>query len=538
MKSGPPTPPPSDAPDELQATARLAAIVESSADAMIGKTLVGVITSWNAGAERMYGYTADEIMGRNVSILVPPELSDELSTILGRVVDGDGVDHVETQRLRKNGAIFDAAVTISPIRTPAGEIVGASTVTQDITDRKRAESEVRDLQERLHQAQRLESIGQLAGGIAHDFNNLLAGIMNYSALVADGLAELTSRLGLDHDETATTLKQDIAEITTVATRAARLTHQLLIFSRRKALKLEVLDLNAVVIDMEKLLRRTIGEAIDLETVLAPRLPHTKGDRSRLEQVLMNLAVNARDAMNDGGTLRIETASYEADDGDSRRYGIGPGHYLCLAFSDSGHGMSAGVAARAFEPFFTTKDKSEGGGMGLATVYGIVSDSGGHVLIDSRRDHGTKVEIILPTTDEAATAVHEPRPERALTSRGETILLVEDEEMVREPTRRILAHSGYVVLAASGVDEALRIAGEHPGEIELLLTDVVMPGQSGNDLAARLAKTTPRTKVLFMSGYTSDVIGVRALSEEGVNLIEKPFAARDLLRTVREVLDGS
>jgi CheY-like chemotaxis protein len=378
-------------------------------------------------------------------------------------------------------------------------------------------------------------VGQFAGGIAHDFNNLLAGIMNYSALVANSLTELTERLGLEGDETAITMGRDIAEIADVAIRAARLTHQLLIFSRPKVLRSEVLDLNAVVIDMERLLRRTIGETIELESHLAPNLPATKGDRSQIEQVLMNLAVNARDAMSGGGVLHIETALYEADD-DARRSGILPGRYVCLAFSDSGRGMSRAVAARAFEPFFTTKDKSEGGGLGLATIYGIVTESAGYVLVDSLLTVGTRVEVILPVTDEKPEPADDATATRTPTSLGETILLVEDEEIVREPTRRILGRSGYVVFAASGVDEALDVAGEHPGEIELVLTDVVMPGASGADLAARLRRTSPQTKVLFMSGYTSDVTGFRALSEAGVNLIEKPFTSEDLLRTVRQVLD--
>lgn len=527
---------PAQPPDEMDATSRLAAIVESSADAMIGKTLEGVITSWNNGAEQMYGYSADEIVGRNVSVLIPSERADELPAILERIGRGERVAHFETQRRRKSGAVFDASVSISPIRDRAGVIVGASTITRDISDRRRAESNLGDLQERLHEAERLESVGRLAGGIAHDFNNLLAGIMNYSALVADGLTELTSRLGLHGDETVATMSHDVAEIANVATRAARLTHQLLIFSRRKVLKSETLDLNSVVIDMENLLRRTVGESVDLTTELATDLPHTKGDRSQLEQVLMNLAVNARDAMHDGGTLRIETASYEVGDDLARQLGISLGQYVRVSVSDNGRGMTPEVAARAFEPFYTTKSKAEGSGMGLATVYGIVSDARGQVVISSQPGLGTKIEIILPATSDELTAVADAPPRRQITARGETILLVEDEAVVLEPTRRILANSGYTVLAASSAEQALDTVAEHPDEIDLLLTDVVMPGRSGRELAAYLGRASPRTKVLYMSGYTSDVIGFRAVAEEGVNLIEKPFASLDLLRRVREVLD--
>jgi PAS domain S-box-containing protein len=522
-------------PHDFEAASRLAAIVESSADAMIGKTLDGVVTSWNAGAERMYGYGAKEIVGRNISVLIPPDRVDELSAILLRVAGGERVEQYETQRLRKNGVVFDASVTISPIRDRAGVIVGASTVARDITDRKRAEADVLDLRDQLHQAQRLESIGQLAGGIAHDFNNLLAGIMNYAALASDGLAGLRDRLGLSADEALTTVTEDVMAIANVATRAARLTRQLLVFSRRELVTPEVLDLNAIVVDMESLLRRTIGETIDLVTVLEDDLPQTTGDRGQIEQVLMNLAVNARDAMVDGGSLRIETACYEAGD-DERRYGLGRGRYVCLSVADTGQGMAPDVVARAFEPFFSTKAKGEGTGLGLATVYGIVTQAGGNVILDSESGVGTRIRVYLPATSTAATVVPATPPGVRPASGGETVLLVEDEEMVREPTRRILARSGYAVLAADSADEALRIVADHFGEIELLLTDVVMPGRSGKALAAAVKRVSPATKVLYMSGYTSDVIAFRELSEEGVDLIEKPFASEDLLRKVRDILD--
>jgi PAS domain S-box-containing protein len=525
-----------DPATELGAIARLAAIVESSADAMIGKTLDGVITTWNSGAERMYGYTAEEILGRNVSLLIPTKWLDELPGILQRVASGERIEQYETERLRKNGSLVDVSVTISPIRDRAGAIVGASTVTRDISERKRADADLRDLQERLHQAERLESVGQLAGGIAHDFNNLLAGIINYAALVSDGLTELTGRLGLGGDETAVTLKHDIGEIDNAAARAARLTRQLLVFSRREMIKYEILDLNSVVIDMESLLRRTLGENFILETALAPDLPRTKGDRGQTEQVLMNLAVNARDAMTDGGTLRIETATYEVDDHDGHQRAISSGQYVRLVVSDTGRGMPLAVAARAFEPFFTTKAKGEGAGLGLATVYGIVAQAGGQVVITSRPRSGTSVEILLPSTQDIPTVTPEKRHSRPHASRGETILLVEDEEIVREPTRRILIGHGYTVLAAASAEEALHIAGEHQGEIHLLLTDVVMPGRSGTDLAARLSRTRTRTKVIYMSGYTSDATATGSISDTRVNLIEKPFTSPDLLRTVREVLD--
>jgi PAS domain S-box-containing protein len=519
---------------ESAAASRLAAIVESSADAMIGKTLDGVITSWNAGAARMYGYAPEEVVGRNISVIIPSDRPAELHAMLQRIASGEQVDHYETERIHKNGAVFEVSVSISPIRDREGTIIGASTVARDITDRKRAEAELRDLQERLHLSQRLESVGQLAGGIAHDFNNLLAGIMNYAALAAAGLSELSNRLGLGADETVGTLSHDIAEISSVATRAARLTHQLLIFSRREVVKPEILDLNAVVIDMEELLRRTMGATINLETCLGSDAPATKSDRGHVEQVLMNLAINARDAMTAGGTLLITTARYEVGDDDARQHDISPGAYTLLTVSDTGRGMPREISARAFEPFFTTKGKGEGTGLGLATVHRVVTEAGGRVVISSRPGLGTKVDVMLPATDEIPCSTEMPLG-RPPISRGETILVVDDEEIVREPTRRMLGRAGYSVLVASSTEEALRVVNAHAGPIDLLLTDVVMPGHSGRELVADMRRLSPRTKVLYMSGYASDGIDHPA-SEPALNLIEKPFASDDLMRSVRDILD--
>jgi PAS domain S-box-containing protein len=514
----------------------LAAIVESSDDAMIGKTLDGVITSWNSAAERLYGYSAGEIVGQNVSVLIPPDRPDELRPILERVANGAHVERYETQRIRKDGTIFDVSITISPIRGTTGTIVGASTVARDISDRNRAQRELLALQDRLHQAQRLESLGQLAGGIAHDFNNLLAGIMNYASLASDGLGQLTTRLGLGEDDDAITLAQDLAEITVVATRAAQLTRQLLIFGRREVVRAEVIDLNAIVTDMAKLLGQAVGQAIELVIDLAPDLPRTKVDRGQIEQVLMNLVVNGRDAMPGGGQLRIETAGCEAQGDWARQEGAPPHHCVCLMVSDTGHGMAPEVRARAFDPFFTTKAKGEGSGLGLATVCGIVTQAGGGVVVHSEPGLGTTIRVELPATRDVAGPALDVPPGKPTMSLGETILLVEDEDIVREPTERILARNGYTVLSASNADEALQLAHEHIGAIGLLLTDVVMPGRSGKDLAAELSRLRPRTRVLYMSGYNQEVVIHSGSAAGGLNLVEKPFTAVDLLSAVRKVLE--
>jgi PAS domain S-box-containing protein len=515
----------------------LAAIVESSADAIIGKTLGGVITSWNWGAEQMYGYAAEEMVGCNVSVLVPPDRPDELPAMLARLAGGERVARFETQRLRKDGTVIVVEVSVSPIRDGT-VIVGASTVARDVTDRKRAEAEMHDLQDQLHQAQRLESVGQLAGGIAHDFNNLLAAIMNYAALVSGGLMELTSRLDLGADVGVATMTADVVEITNVATRAALLTRQLLIFSHRDVIKPETLDLNVVVAEVENLLRQMIGEGVVLSTDLAANLPRTRMDRGQIEQVLMNLAVNARDAMPAGGTMRVATSGFRADDDYDGKHGVSGGVCVRLEVSDTGCGMLPDVAARAFEAFFTTKAKGKGSGLGLATVYGIVAQAGGEVTLDSEPGLGTTIRVDLPATpDDPATDARKDPPVIPSTSSGETILLVEDEDMVRVPAERMLISHGYRVLAASNADEALRIAREHAGDIALLLSDMVMPGQSGKDLAVQLTRLRPATRVLFMSGYSQDVIVEHGILEDGLDLIEKPFAAEDLLRRIRGILDA-
>ncbi|HWW54588.1 MAG TPA: PAS domain S-box protein, partial [Acidimicrobiales bacterium] len=523
----------------LEASSRMASIVESSDDAIIGETLEGIVTSWNAGAEHMYGYAADDIIGHDISELIPLERVDEMASILARVRRGERVEHYETSGVGRANRILDLSMSISPIRDATGRVTGASTVARDLTGTNLAEVDRRALEAQLQQAQRLESIGQLAGGVAHDFNNLLAGIMNYAGLASISLKEEMTRCGLSDDPAFVTVVQDVDEITKVAKRAAVLTHQLLIFSRREVVQPEVLDLNAVVGEMEGLLRRTIGENVDqLNTLFAPDLPLIKADRGQIDQVIMNLAVNARDAMPGGGKLGIETARFEVDEQYARIRAIRPGTYARLSVSDTGEGMSEEVAARALEPFFTTKPKGEGTGLGLATVYGIATQAGGDITIHSELGLGTTVRVYLPATLDSRSHRGEGGPDVPLVASGETVLLVEDEDFVREPARRMLARRGYVVLAAASADEALDIVKEHPGDIDLLLTDVVMPGRSGKELSADVAELRPEVRVLFMSGYSQDVIAHQGVLEEGLNLIEKPFSAEDLLRRVRDVLAGA
>jgi PAS domain S-box-containing protein len=545
-----------DATDRKAAEAEFEGLLEAAPDAIVAVRPNGLIHLVNRQAETLFGYTRAELIGRPVELLVPDGVvAGHPANRSGYMADpttrpmGAGL---ELAARRKDGTEFPVDISLSCLETAAGTLVSAA--VRDITDRKtieaaqaRLESELQRaqsnaeraaLEAQLHQAHRLESIGQLAGGIAHDFNNLLGGIMNYAALVAAGLGDLTGRLGVESDEAVMTLTEDVAEITNVAMRAAQLTHQLLIFSHREVVQPEALDLNAIVVDMERLLHRIIGEGIDLRTELDSALPRTRADRGQIEQVLMNLAVNARDAMGGSGRLGIETVAFEADALYAHQRGLTTGLFVRLIVSDTGAGMPPDVASRAFEPFFTTKPKGSGTGLGLATVYGIVTKAGGTIAIDSEPGLGTTITVDLPATSDESIPAQPTRGERSLTSRGETILLVEDEDMIREPARRMLTRYGYTVLTAANANEALRIAQEHPEEIRLLLTDVVMPGRSGRELAAELAAQRTAMSVLYMSGYSSDVIAHEGALAEGINLIEKPFAAENLLRKIREVIDGS
>jgi two-component system cell cycle sensor histidine kinase/response regulator CckA len=377
---------------EFELATRLAAIVESSGDSIVSATLDGVVTSWNAAAERMYGYAAGEIIGRSTSVLIPPDTVAELMPILQRVRQGERIEHFETRLRRKDGSIIEVSLCDSPTRDASGAVVGISAITRDMTERNRAEAERRALEDRLRQSERLESLGQLAGGIAHDFNNLLSAILNFAAFVAEETADRPEVLA------------DAEQIQAAAQRAARLTRQLLIFSRRETPRLQTLDLNAIVADIHNLLSRSIGAHIELRTEPAQDLPAIDADRGQVEQVLLNLAINAREAMPRGGTLTITTSLAELRDGDGRLHpGSSPGRYAELAVADTGTGMSPQTAARIFEPFFTTKPPDQGTGLGLSTVYGIITQAGGHMHVETAEGAGTTFRLYFPATGQAAAA---------------------------------------------------------------------------------------------------------------------------------------
>ncbi len=392
------------------------------------------------------------------------------------------------------------------------------------------------LQAQLQQAQRLENLGQLAGGVAHDFNNLLTVIVNYVSFVSQELAAATES---DWPARLETARGDLAQVSRAADRAAGLTRQLLAFARREVVRPQVLDLDSVVNAVEEMLRRTLGEQVELVTAPGGHLWPVLADPGQLEQVLVNLAVNARDAMPAGGTLTIDTSNVSVDADSIAGGSKSPeGRNVRLRVSDTGTGMSADVIEHAFEPFFTTKEEGTGTGLGLATVYGILAQNDGHIQIYSQPGTGTTVSIMLPVTAEAATVSPVPGPvPHQRTPSGETVLVVEDAEALREVTERIFSRNGYRVITAADGREAIRVARDHPGEIHLLITDVVMPHMLGKEVAERVREIKPEIQVLFMSGYAQTVLTSQGRIDPDAALVEKPFSQADLLAKAGQVLNG-
>jgi signal transduction histidine kinase/HAMP domain-containing protein len=429
---------------------------------------------------------------------------------------------VRVELVGRDGKNYE--LSSSPFIDVDGEVKVIELI-REITEHKRAEEEMAALQEQLRQSQKMEAVGRLAGGIAHDFNNLLTVIQGYSQLSLMNLK--------DSDP----LKGNIEEVKKASDRAAELTRQLLAFGRRQIMEIRVLDLNTVLQNLDKMLRRVIGEDIELVTLLSEDLGRVKTDPGQIEQVIMNLVVNARDAMPDGGKLTIETANVDLDEAYARRHvAVVPGQYVMLSVSDMGVGMAPEVKGRIFEPFFTTKEQGKGTGLGLSTVYGIVKQSGGNIWVYSEPGKGTAFKIYLPRVDEPIEEVKEDGVKEGLPRGSETILVVEDEEEVRKLVTRILRKQGYEVLETSNGDEALMVFKKWGRSVHLLMTDVVMPGMSGRALADRLASFQPKMKVLYMSGYTDNAIVHHGILGKGMKYIQKPFTVDGLAKKVREVLD--
>ncbi len=619
---------------------RLAAIVECSEDSIIAANLDGNITDWNAGAEKIFGYSRAEAVGKPVTIIAPPERLHEPLETLARIKRGAGVIHLESVRLRQDGQPVHVSLTVSAVRDRSGRLTGSAAIARDITERiemeaalRRSEANFRSvienspygalrtlldgrillanpaavkmlgynseaellslnmatdvyrhpadrtrvieqfgatdyakdielewkrkdgasimvrysahivkneagdighfdlmvqditkqrsLEDQLRQAQKMEAIGRLAGGVAHDFNNLLGVIIGYS------------ELALDQIDPASAVRGQVEQIRKAGERASALTRQLLAFSRQQVLHPKMLNLNAIISDMAQMLLRLIGEDIEMQTKLQSELHSIKGDQGQIEQVIMNLAVNARDAMPQGGKLMIETRNVKLEEeGPQRRTPMVPGEYVLLTMSDTGVGMDADTQARIFEPFFTTKAQGKGTGLGLATVYGVVKQSGGYIWVYSEPGVGTTFKVYLPRVlaqSRSARVQDSGHPHQG----SETVLVVEDEVSLRTFTCTLLQKSGYTVLEAGDGDEAMTLAQQCNGPIHLLLTDMIMPGMNGPVVAEKIVSLHPEAKVLFMSGYSGFVS--RGLIDPDAVLVSKPFTRDELLNKIQQVL---
>jgi PAS domain S-box-containing protein len=492
-------------------------LVENAHDMIYTHDLQGNYTSINKAGEQITGYTHEEYLTLSLAQTIAPDYLDKANETLRRMLGGENVNAYEMEILAKDGHRITVEANTKLV-FQNGVPVGVQGIARDVNERKQ-------LEEQLRQSQKMEAIGQLAGGVAHDFNNLLTAINGYSTLALQ-------RIDDNHP-----LKGYLEEIKKAGDRATNLTRQLLAFGRKQILQPRPINLNDIVTDMNKMLRRLIGEDIELRAKLDPNLKKTKADPGQIEQVLVNLIVNARDAMHQGGNLTIETANIELDQEYAGKHAsVPPGVYVMMAVSDTGVGMDQETQARIFDPFFTTKEKGKGTGLGLSTVYGIVKQSGGNIWVTSEPGRGTTFKVYLPRLESASEEIDAATEDTVATGGSEKILLVEDDDVVRGLARRILEQAGYHVLEASGGEEAIRLFAAQSEPVDLLLTDVVMPETSGKEVADRLCKLLPGLKVVFMSGYTEEAIVHHGVLDSNVQFIQKPFTPTRLVRTVRRELD--
>jgi PAS domain S-box-containing protein len=493
---------------------KLRSILNNAPVTIWAHDMEGRVQFLNPAAERMFGWTEAEVLGKKLPI-IPESQQEDFEGLLAQYREGFAPHGVERRRQKRGGEPIDIAFWGTPLRDAHGEIVAQLGIVLDVTANKQME-------ERLRQAQKMESVGQLAGGVAHDFNNLLTVINGYSDLVLAALRREDP------------LHRSVAAIRQAGEQAASLTQQLLAFSRRQVLAPHALDLNSILLEMEDMLRRLAGEGVRLTNVRDADLGCVMADSDQMHQVLINLVVNARDAMPDGGEIVIETANIVVTGNYTEAHPeVKPGPYVVVAISDTGQGMDEHTQQRIFEPFFTTKEK--GTGLGLATVYGIVRQSEGWIWVYSEPGKGTTFKIYLPRID-AAPEERDSAVRNPSTGGSETILLVEDQEEVRQIAKVFLANNGYRVLEAASGEDAIALARAYPGAIDLIVTDVVLPGMNGRALAEMLTETRPRMRVLYVSGYTSNVIADRGILDQDVAYLAKPFTSEALAAKVRETLD--
>jgi PAS domain S-box-containing protein len=494
---------------------RYRAIVDRAEGIFLADATTKRVLECNAAFRALLGYDAEDAAGLTMYDF-DGDTREGVDDAVRQLLEGKRPLQLERSYRHKDGSNVAVTLNVSALVHGTSDILCGA--VRDVTA-------LRDSESQLRQSQKMEAIGQLAGGIAHDFNNLLTGILGYGELVIE-------QLGKDHPVSA-----DVLEMNRAGQSAAALTRQLLTFSRRQVVQREVLDVNGVLSNVHKMLQRLIGDQIELVLELGPDLRRIEADASQLEQVIVNLAVNARDAMEKGGRLILETAHVDVPAGsDVRRNALAPGSYVMLRVTDTGCGMTADVQAHVFEPFFTTKEPGKGTGLGLSTVYGIVKQSGGTILLDSAPGRGTSFRIFLPVVERRTPRVHLTESHVHHSRPTETVLLVEDETVVRGLSRRALQAAGYVVLEAASPREALRVAERHESTIHLIVTDVVMPELSGPALVDRLTARHTEAKVLFMSGYTADVLAPHHFSDRSVAFLPKPFTPVILVKKVREVLN--
>jgi PAS domain S-box-containing protein len=504
--------------DLRQANERLETVIQTSPFAIVAMDVSGRVKSWNSAAERIFGWSHDEVMDQFPPFITGGQM-EEFNEKMDRAGHGELIAGLERRRQCKDGSSIDVAIWTAPLRDASGTISGIIMAIADISERKK-------LEEQLRHSHKMEAVGRLAGGVAHDFNNLLTIINGYGHMMLGSL------------NPSDRLHAHAEQIVKAGNQAAALTTQLLAFSRRQTIQPKPVNLNHVITNLEKMLRRVIGEDIVLYTLLSADLDSVKADPNQMEQVLINLVANARDAMTHGGALTIATKNVQLNESLNCEGGdIPPGPYVEMAVSDTGEGMDTETRSHLFEPFFTTKERGKGTGLGLSSVYGSVRQNGGGILVWSERGSGATFRIYLPQLREPAPAADaEPRP-NGICRGSETILLVEDEVPLRKMLRESLAAVGYRVLEASDGADALRKWEHQSAGIDLLLTDVVMPLVNGRELAKRLTSAAPHIQVIYMSGYAADVIAYHGILAPGTVLMQKPFSPAALMEKVREVLDS-
>jgi PAS domain S-box-containing protein len=503
---------------------RFRTLLESAPDGMVIVGSDGRIAFVNNQTETLFGYTHEELVGQRIEVLVPERLRASLEAKRASFFDAEGSlstgEGLDLMALRKNGSEFPVEIRLSPARTAEGDLVTAA--IRDVTARKEAERALRDTEAQLRHAQKMEAVGTLAGGVAHDFNNVLSVILSYTGFLKDAL------------DPADPMRVDVDEIGKAAERAASLTRQLLAFSRKQSFVPRVIDPNEVLRGLDPMLRRLVASDVEIAMVPGAGVGAILADKGQLEQLMMNLVVNARDATPKGGRVRVETASAVVRDSETAPCpGMAPGEYVVIEVNDSGSGMTPEARARIFEPFFTTKELGKGTGLGLSVVYGIVAQSGGFISVDTALGKGSTFRVFFPRTRETPREPSDPPPSSRIGG-TETILLVEDDPQVRAAVATTLRRAGYHVIESANAGEALLASEQSVTRIDLMVTDVLMPRMSGHELAARLSGARPEMRVLYMSGHVPDAILERA--DVGSSIIEKPMTAAALLGKVREIID--